>query len=431
MLYFIQASRLSSLLCQTTLCLAVCSTGLSRAVADEAPLTLARAQQLAQELDALGPGINSKAEALRHQSVADGQLSDPRLKLGAVNFPVDSFARAQEPMTQLQFGVQQSFPRGDTLRYSRERTLALAHVETARADERKLSVLRAVRKAYLELYFQLRNEKILAEHEQLFSRLLDITQRQYAVGRENQHDVLLAQLELSLLQDRRAEAAGLKEAAVAELSKWIGTQPARIPLPEAQPVLPVIPALDVIITDLPHHPLIRIHDRLIEASRHQVAIAEQQYKPGWTIDLTYSERTGTDFAGGGRDDFVSAMALVDIPLFSAKRQDQRVMAGRQRQRATMFARTDQLRELARQSGGIHANWKQLGERAAFYASHTSVEAQQHAEVTLKAYQNDVADFATLLRARLLELNTRLALLRLRVERAQAQSELLYFVGDMQ
>ena len=210
MLYLFRPTRRKTLSGLIATWVALGSFNITPVAAHASELTLAQAEQLAQERDAMELSINAKAEALRHQSVADGQLSDPRFKLGAVNFPVDSFTRGQEAMTQLQFGVQQTFPRGHTLRYSRNRTSALAGVENARAAERSLSVLRSVRKAYLELYFQLQNEKILAEHERLFTRLLDITQRQYAVGRDNQHDVLLAQLELSLLQDRRAENSGLK-----------------------------------------------------------------------------------------------------------------------------------------------------------------------------------------------------------------------------
>ena len=426
MLYLFRPTRRKTLSGLIATWVVLGSFNITPVAADASELTLAQAEQLAQERDAMELSINAKAEALRHQSVADGQLSDPRFKLGAVNFPVDSFTRGQEAMTQLQFGVQQTFPRGHTLRYSRNRTSAMAGVEAARAAERRLNVLRSVRKAYLELYFQLQNEKILAEHERLFSRLLDVTQRQYAVGRDNQHDVLLAQLELSLLQDRRAENSGLKEAAVAQLSKWIGAQYAVRPLPDRQPVLPALPALDEIIADLSRHPLILAHDHMIDASRYQVSIAEEQYKPGWTVDVTYSERTGSDLQGRGRDDFLSAMVLVDVPLFTRQRQDKRVLAGQQRHLAAKFARTDELRELARQAGRIYASWKQLGERYSLYESHTIIEAQQNAETTLKAYQNDVADFTTLMRARLLELNTRLSMLRLYVERARVQSDLLYF-----
>ena len=194
-------------------------------------------------------------------------------------------------------------------------------------------------------------------------------------------------------------------------------------------MLPALPTLDEIIADLYRHPLILAHDHMIDASRHQVSIAEEQYKPGWTVDVTYSERTGSDLQESGRDDFLSAMVLVDVPLFTRQRQDKRVLAGQQRHLAAKFARTDELRELARQAGRIYASWKQLGERYSLYEAHTIIEAQQNAETTLKAYRNDVADFTTLMRARLLELNTRLSMLRLYVERAKVQSDLLYFVGD--
>ena len=39
-----------------------------------------------------------------------GQLPDPKLKIGVMNLPLDSFERDQEAMTQLQLGLQQAFP---------------------------------------------------------------------------------------------------------------------------------------------------------------------------------------------------------------------------------------------------------------------------------------------------------------------------------
>jgi outer membrane protein TolC len=51
------------------------------------------------------------------------------------------------------------------------------------------------------------------------------------------------------------------------------------------------------------------------------------------------------------------------------------------------------------------------------------------EASLKAYQADVTGFTTLMRAQLSDLQTQLELLRLRIERAQAQARLLYLAGD--
>ena len=405
------------------------SPTLSLANTGEHLLTLKEAEEIALESDSLTLSFNASAEALNQQSIADSQFSDPKLKIGAMNFPVDTFNRGQEPMTQLQIGVQQMFPRGRTLEYKGSHTEALSDVESARAQDRQLSVKRSVRNAYLDLYFQIQSTHILTEHERLFVQLLDITQKHYAVGRDNQHDVLRAQLELSLLQDKLVELGGMKQAAVAELAKWISYEKASQALPDEQPMLPKIPSLIVITKSLFQHPLILAQDNMIEAIRQQVEIAKEQYKPGWMLDVTYGGRTGNNFDGSNRADFFSAIVLVDIPLFTGKRQDKRVAASKKRHIAAKFTRTDRLRELRRMTERKYARWEQLRERYELYETRTLIEAAQNTEATLKAYQSDVTDFTTLMRARLTELSTELAMVRLRVEQAKVQADLLYYAGD--
>jgi outer membrane protein TolC len=290
-------------------------------------------------------------------------------------------------------------------------------------------VQRSVRNAYLDLYFQLQSIRILTEHERLFVQLFDITQKHYAVGRDNQHDVLRAQLELSLLQDKLVELDGMKHVAVAELAKWISYEKASQSFPDEQPELPGIPPLIAITEALFQHPLILAQDRMIEAKRQQVEIAKEQYKPGWMLDVTYGGRTGSNFDGSKRADFFSAMVLVDIPLFTGKRQDKRVAASQQRHIAAKFTRTDRLRELRRVTDRKYARWQQLRERYELYESRTIMEAAQNTAATLKAYQSDVTDFTTLMRARLTELSTQLAMVRLQVEQSKVQADLLYFAGD--
>lgn len=80
------------------------------ATAGQAQLDLVEAERLALAQDPLIGRFHSLEEASREQAVADGQLPDPKLRLGALNFPTDSFNRSQEPMTQLLVGLSQAFP---------------------------------------------------------------------------------------------------------------------------------------------------------------------------------------------------------------------------------------------------------------------------------------------------------------------------------
>ncbi|MBL1140977.1 MAG: TolC family protein [Proteobacteria bacterium] len=392
-------------------------------------LTLSEAEQLALDADFVVKQYNTKAESLNQIAIAAEQLPDPKARFGVMNIPVNSFDRSQEPMTQLQFGVQQAFPRGDTLHYKRLRTEDMADVDKAKALEQEKKVLRSLRNSYLDLFLNVKTEAILQQNRTLFTQLLDITQRQYAVGRDNQHDVLRAQLELALIDDRVAEIVGAKEISLAELSKWIGNDSAQRPLPETFPELSSFTNEKEIITNLNFHPMIRMEDAVINANEKNIKIAEEQYKPGWMIDLSYGQRSGSNLDGSSRDDFASAMVMVDLPFFTDKRQDKQLSARKLEHQASQFARTDRLLELKRQVEKEHANWVRLGKRLELYETRAVVDAEQNSESTLKAYQNDLTDFTTLMRARLTELNTQLDMLKIRIDRAKSQANLLYYTRE--
>ena len=77
-------------------------------------LTLAAAESLALAEDPGVHRIQASRQALDELSVAAEQLPDPMLKVGLVSFPTDTFNLGQEAMTQVQVGVIQKFPRGNT-----------------------------------------------------------------------------------------------------------------------------------------------------------------------------------------------------------------------------------------------------------------------------------------------------------------------------
>jgi hypothetical protein len=53
-------------------------------------LTLAEAEQIALDLDFITKEFNARSESLNERAIADGQLPDPKLKLGILNIPVSS-----------------------------------------------------------------------------------------------------------------------------------------------------------------------------------------------------------------------------------------------------------------------------------------------------------------------------------------------------
>lgn len=405
------------------LCLAVAAPA-----GAETALSLAEAERIALDLDPTVRGYEAQSAAFTDRAVAEGQLPDPQLKFGIDNLVTDSFAREDDDMTQLVVGVQQAFPRGHTLRYQSERMQTMSEEQVARAANQRLLVQQAVRSNYLELHYQRRAEAILAENRKLFQELQTITERQYAAGRDNHHDVIRSQLELSLLDDRLAQVVTEREQAIAELARWIGPQQAARPLAEDLPVFADAPPRDALAAGLPGHPQIGIEDALVAAGEKSVAIAGEQYKPGFMVDLSYGNRADMP-DGGDRPDMMSAIVTMDLPLFREKRQDRSLAASRQEVTVATYNRAERLRDLTRALDAEYAKYLQLGERMQLYEKRAMVESDQNVEATLIAYETARADFIDMLRARVTALDTRLALLRLGVDRAKARANLMYLAGE--
>lgn len=394
-------------------------------------LSLDEAQRLALREE---PGIerfNASAGALAERAVANAQLPDPKFGFGLLNFPTDTFNRTQEPMTQLQFGLQQSFPPGESLDIKKRRSEALSGAQRDLAAERTLKVLQEVRLSWLELYYWQGAQRIVEQNSGLFSQLVEVTQQQYAVGRHNQQDVIRAQLERSLLDDRLEEIQIQQAQSRAKLVRWTGSEAGKRPLPDAFPALPQPPSRETLEAALLEHPLIRSDLAKVTAGQEAVALAREAYKPGWSLGVNYGIRDGENPDGSERADFLSAIVRVDLPIFRSKRQDRELSASQLDLQASRHARDERLRQLRERLEGYYARWQHLSSRAALYTHTLLAQARENARATLLAYRNDAVDFATLIRARITELDTQLKALRIRVDRAKAQVRLSYLYGGVQ
>lgn len=401
---------------------------LLRASPNQASLSLSEAEQLALRDDPAIAAIQSRSQALQETAVAEGQLPDPKFRAGLFNVPLDTFEIDREPTTQLRLGLQQAFPKGQTLRHRQRRGEWQSVAEQAKADDQSRKLVRDVRSTFLELYYQERAEQVIEETRDLFSQLVDITRAHYASGRVSQQDVLRASLELSRLDDRSTKIRNEAEKRRASLMKWIG-EAAGQSIAEDFPELPVLPDKAHLESALENHPVIRAESALIESFQQSVQIAREQYKPGLNVGLEYRKRFGNDPGGDERADMMAAMLTIDLPLLPGKRQDRRLAASRQRAEAARLTRIDSLRALTSRLETDYATWQRLGERAKLYETHLLREARANSRASLKAYQAGLSEFTTLMRARITELDLRLEELRIRVDRAKAQARLLYLAGE--
>lgn len=395
-------------------------------------LTIKDAETVAIQKDPLIIKFQAKAQALMEDAIAEGQLPDPQLRFAAANLPANSFKFDQENMTQAVVGLRQNIPAFGLLDAKTERKRMMAESERARAVERALLVLRNLRKAWMDVYFQTHALSLIREHERIFDQLVKVTRYQYRAGRGQQQDVVRAQLELSLLKDREVEIQQQREKAIAELEKWTGASVRKHTLSELFPELPGLPAFDELEKRLEAHPSLAVYKAALGASRQSVAVEKAKFRPMWMLDVSYGYRANGTLADGStmeRADLVSAVVSMSLPFFTEKRQNRKLNARGYEVNAANDAVDGQRRELRRMLDGSYADWKRLGERLDFYKKDVLPQAAQYAETTRKSYQNRVSDFSELVRARLRELESNLKTLRLRVDRAKSHYDLQYLAGE--
>ncbi len=371
--------------------------------------------------------FEARAAALDDRAVADSQLPDPKLNLGFLNWPTNSFRYTQEPMTRIQIGVKQDFPRGKTLSLTRKRRQAEAQAERAKFQLQERRIVLDTRTKWLELYYWLGARDKVADSRQAVSELTEIAISVFATGRQTSHDVLRAELELSLLDDRVIDVERRIEMVRADLLRLIGEDARKpLPVPEAGSrgfalAMPSPP--DVLRERLSVHPSVRVEDAHITARERDIDIARQQYKPGWSANVGYGAR------GGDRADFASVGIALDIPLFTDKRQDRRLAAAKRQRQAARLDRDARLLGLNEMLDRSFADWSRLGERIELYEKAVVLRAANATEAALGAYRSGVSDFAELIRSRLAELDVDMKLLRLIVDHGQAQAKLLYLAGE--
>lgn len=393
-----------------------------------AGLTLEAAEALALEDDPGVRRIESSRLALEELSVAAGQLPDPMVKMGVMSLPTDSFQLGQEAMTQVQVGVVQKFPRGNSRELSARQIGQKSEGLDAAARDQRLQIELAVREQFFEVLKQKELARINHEAIAAFGEVSEVTRDYYSTGRVQQQDVLQAAVELARVEDRATRIALDEERARTRLATWIG----EAAFGEFDTSWPGMTAnLDPASLEegLTEHPRILALQKHVNAAETGVELARQRYKPEFGVDLTYGGRGGNNPDGSSRTDLLSLMVVLDVPLFTKNRQDRVVAAQVAESSAAHFARDDVLRRMRSEIDFHLATQQRQRERIEIFETTLLPEAEFSSEASMNAYSASIADLTQLLRSRITEFNLQLDFARLQAEILKTQARLRYLEGE--
>ncbi|MCS3422494.1 outer membrane protein TolC [Rahnella sp. BIGb0603] len=276
------------------------------------PQALVAAQGYSAELSANRHQIN----ALENRADSAMQLPDPKLKFGIENLPVGGsndqrFTR--EGMTMERIGIMQDYVSSS----KRERKAGTLRAESRQAAANGQSIRAQLQRDTAQAWMEL---AIGNETVKQLKALVDESQRQIGVQRGGVSSgsalpasVLDARLTLLSMQDKLTEAGRDVQLARTRLSQLTG-----IDQPE---ILGAIPPVSELPAEATQADSISQHPEILQARREaEVAQAKSSESaiaalPDIGVEVYYGRRADN------YDDLAGVMVTVDLPLFTASRQD--------------------------------------------------------------------------------------------------------------
>ena len=376
----------------------------------------------------------ARSEAMSAIPSQVGSLPDPILAFNLLNMPTDSFDMSQENMTQMQFGLTQALPFPGKLALREEASSFAAKAAADNVNEARLRLVQDVKTRWWQIYSLDYALEIVERNRELFRQLIQIASIKYEVGKGLQQDVLLAQLELSKLHDQQIKLIGLRTKIVARLNKLID-RPANIEIS--------LPA--IVATELPSiadetllyqkaeksRPLLRQLQNEVAAAKALVSLAKKDLYPDFKVGAFYGVRQGDNppSVGGNRSDFLSVKLSMNLPVFSARKQDKAVAQKSSELQQKIYRQRDTLNGIRSQISEAAADFKRSKEQFLLVESGIIPQAQQTVDSMLSGYQVNKVDFLNLVRSQITLLNYENRYWQALSEANQALARLAAAVGE--
>lgn len=396
-------------------------------------ISLHDAEQIAIESDPAQQIYQSQQAALVAQGIAGSTLADPMIKLGMANVPTDSFQLDQDPMTQVSVGLSQQFSRGAQRELTQEGFNQRADMTVSQGLDRQLTVKKSVRELWLKILFIDKSLQIVKENKKLFSGFYRDLQAKFSLGLAEHEDLILAEIEISKFDEKIAALNQQSLNYRSLLSEHIGeyayqTLPSVVPQwPETLSYVKAVNAKNNQHYDLlGTHPKAKMLVQSITLADNGIELAEQNYKPSFKLEVGYGHRLSEDAMGEPRPDLLSAFVSMDIPLFTDKRQDQKLISAQHNKGQKQAEHRLLLRQLNALLNAEISNYQQLQARQSRYQDTLLKQAKLHARLLEQSYQSNTRPFKEVIDAYIHEQNLTLEYQQLYFDGLKSLSNIRYF-----
>ncbi|MBA3016139.1 MAG: TolC family protein [Proteobacteria bacterium] len=331
------------------------------------------------------------------QIIPARSLEDPRLSLTFSNYPIDSLAFDETPMTGNELNLAQTFPFPGKLAAKGEMAEQQALWFRGVYEDGKLQLVKKVKDSYYRLFFQDQGIRIINQNIAILDDVIHLTETKYQVGKGLQQDVLKAQVERSKLMDKLFSLKQMRVSILADLNTLRNQPTAKQVTP---PAIEEMTPVEVELNELQqgsekHRPLYASYRSLIERYKAQKYFAQLEYYPNITVSAGYRFRATVPGDPVQGADFVSAGVGINLPFNRKKRHEAVAEAD-----SGIDMASDQYNDFRNKVlFNLHDTYAQMEKnrnQVSLYKTGILPQADQTFQASLAAYQVNKVDFLNLL-----------------------------------
>ena len=381
------------------------------------------------------PGLaemQARADAMAAVPSQVGALPDPTVSLNALNLPTDTFSLDQEPMTQMQIGIEQSLPFPGKLELKERAAEFDADAAASNVDESRLRLVHNVKQTWWQIFYLDRALDIVSRSQDLLRQFVQIAQIKYKVGEGLQQDVLLAQVELSKLLDRQIELQGLRLQQIARLNAlldWPANTPLVLPAQVGEDRAELLVEQQLYTRAEASRPLLKQRRQEIEAARTRRDFARRDRYPDFKLGAAYGFRQGENPDGSSRPDLATFRLGVSLPLYAGRKQDKAVDQRTSELLQKQYALQDAFSKVKAEITAALADYQRANEQVKLFETGIIPQARQSVASMLSGYQVNKVDFLNLVRAQITLYNYETQYWRAFSDARQALASLTAAVGE--
>lgn len=407
---------------------AAASACAAEAVSDpNAPRTLAEYLRLAALRNAGLKAAFEEWKAALEEVPQAKALPDPRFTYGYYITEVETRVGPQRQRA----GITQIFPWFGTLAARTDVAAAAAKAAHKRYEAKKLRLFHEVKDGFYEYVYLAGAIQVARESLGLIKHFEEVARTKYITAEASHPDIIRAQMELAVLEDKLAALEEMRGPVVARLNAALNRSAGSLlPWPQGQPYrAPTLGREQILAMLKRQNPQLQAMDFDLESAQSRVALAKKKFYPDLGVGIDWID-TGDAPVPGVRDsgkDPVILMFSMNLPVWR-KSYGAAELQARARRRRLAHEKKELANSLVARAERILYDFEDSERKIRLYGGTLVPKAEELLGASEAAYAAGTVDFLTLLDAQQTLLRFRLQDERALADREQKLAELEMLAG---